>query len=291
MRLAIGTVQLGKRYGISNTIGQTTVSEMRKILNAAKDAGISMLDTASSYGDSEKRLGHLLAGSSQFDIVTKTPYLKTARITPTDIEIMEKAFENSLLNLQKECIYGLLVHNVDNLSGPGGDKLYGMMQKLKQEKKVQKIGVSVYTGQEIDSVLGKYPVDIVQLPINIFDQRLIKSGHLKKLKSRGVEIHARSVFLQGLLLMAPDRIPDYFSSVRPVIENLEAMLKKNGMTRTEGALQFVKNIREIDRILVGVNTAQQLKENVEAYNSDGSIDFTEFAINNGDILNPSKWKL
>ena len=103
-------------------------------------------------------------------------------------------------------VYGLLAHHADDLLVPGGRRVFEEMQRLLEEGLVRKIGVSVYSGQQIDSILELYTPDIVQLPLNLFDQRLLESGHLEKLKRRGVEIHARSVFLQGLLLIEPDQV-------------------------------------------------------------------------------------
>lgn len=291
MRLALGTVQFGKKYGISNKSGQTSRLETKKILRCAKEAKITLLDSATGYGNSEELLGTLLNRDTQFKIVTKTPYLRSDSISNVQIKQIKTAFHHSLQKLQKTKIYALLVHNANNLLVANSDALYNALLELKLQNKVQKIGISVYDSTEIDRVLEKYPFDIVQLPINLLDQRLINSGHLKILKKMNIEVHARSIFLQGLLQMSLDKIPPYFKSIYPLLSQLHTLLRTKNVTITQAAISFVKQINELDYILVGVNTKNQLMDNIKAFRKEVMIDFSEFAIENKDILNPSKWQV
>jgi aryl-alcohol dehydrogenase-like predicted oxidoreductase len=128
------------------------------------------------------------------------------------------------------------------------------------------------------------------LPVNLFDQRLIRSGHLSELKKRGIEIHARSVFLQGLLLMPLEDIPENISSARPLVARLRRETARAGISPLQAALGFVKSREEIDCILVGVDDRRQLLENITAFTAGASLPFEEYATTDERILNPSQWK-
>src|SRR5262249_48966545 len=141
------------------------------------------------------------------------------------------------------------------------------MTALKESGSVGRIGVSVYTAAEIDGICRRFPVDMVQLPVSVLDQRLLASGHLRLLKDRGVEVHARSVFLQGLLLSEPENLPDYFRTVRDSLAVFRARASEHGMSAIEAALQFALRIPEIDCVLVGVCDAPQLAQIVAAASS------------------------
>src|SRR5262249_43348603 len=140
---------------------------------------------------------------------TKTPYFDSKADAQRNADMLVQTFERSLLRLRQQNIYGLLIHDINFLLQTGGDAVWATLRSLQGQGLVEKIGVSVYTGQQIDAVLARFDPTLVQLPINILDQRLILDGHLKKLKARGVEIHARSIFLQGLLLMHPRDVPNH----------------------------------------------------------------------------------
>ena len=168
------------------------------------------------------------------------------------------------------------------------------MQELKDMGLVQKIGASLYSPPELDHLLEKYTPDIIQAPINIFDQRMIQNGHLKHLNGLGVEIHSRSVFLQGLLLMHPDELPNYFQSVYPLLLKYRKNLQAIRRSSLEAALYFVNQQKEINHIIVGINNKEHIKEIVQIINrrdSFNGVDFSEYAISNASIIDPSLWRL
>ena len=184
------------------------------------------------------------------------------------------------------------MHNCDDLFLPGGEKIFSTMEALKKEGLVKNIGVSVYNGEQIDRLLDKYSIDLVQLPINILDQRLMNSGRLSRLKELNVEIHARSAFLQGLLLMPINSIPFWFKPILKVLDEFHLEAKKRGMSVLELAFGFVHNINEIDKVVVGVNTLEQLQEIVNAASIKVNTgDFSNLSINNTIFINPSNWKV
>ncbi len=287
-RLGLGTVQFGVDYGIANDAGQCSPETTRDILAEAKRLGLRMLDTAPAYGQAERALGRY-AADEHFRVVTKTMPLPGDSVTDREVEAVGQTFTESLQRLGRDAAYGILIHHAEDLLKPGGSKLWEALVRLRAENRVSKIGVSVYEAGQIDRVMERYEIDLVQLPINVFDQRLIQSGHLKSLKEAGVEIHARSVFLQGLLLMTPERIPSFFEPAMPHLRRYHGALEADGISRTEAALSFVRQVPEIDIILVGVDSVKQLRENVAAYQSERAFDYPGFALDNLAVLDPKEW--
>jgi len=291
MKIAIGTVQFGVPYGISNVHGQTTEQQAADILDFAYQNKVRCLDTAALYGNSEERLGRILT-EDKWCVVTKTPHFQGNVITDDHVEELNTSFERSLNNLNRDSIDGLLLHSCDDFFKPGGIKLFKEMEKIRDSGVIRKIGVSVYGSKQIDRLLHDFDVDLIQLPINVLDQRLIESGLLAKLKKRGVEIHVRSIFLQGLLLMPLSSIPPFFNPIKKNIEMFTAVAKELSLSRLELAFGFVFGIEEIDKIVVGVNTVDQLHEIICATEvTVNSEQFKSLSINDHLFLNPSNWKL
>ena len=291
MKIALGSVQFGIPYGVSNNEGKTSKKQALSILNFAQKKGIRTIDTAPSYGDSERVLGKLFEGE-EWDITTKTLPFNSKSINEEQIEQLRSVFRESLVSLHKKSIYGLLVHSCNDLLKPGGEKIFREMERLREIGMVKKIGVSVYNSKQIAAILGKFNIDLIQLPINIFDQHLFVDGWLEKLKNNDIEIHARSVFLQGLLLMSIGSISPYFSPIREKIEMFSQSAKDLSLSKLELALGYVMGINEIDKIVVGVNTIEQLREIIEATQVKvNPMEFTDVSINNPIYTNPSLWKI
>jgi len=291
MKIALGSVQFGIPYGVSNNEGKTSKKQALSILNFAQKKGIRTIDTAPSYGDSERVLGKLFEGE-EWDITTKTLPFNSKSINEEQIEQLRSVFRESLVSLHKKSIYGLLVHSCNDLLKPGGEKIFREMERLREIGMVKKIGVSAYNSKQIAAILGKFNIDLIQLPINILDQRLVSGGQLTRLKNHGVEIHARSVFLQGLLLMSPNNIPSWFDPVRGVLESFHKEAKKRNMSVLQLALSFVQSIDEIDKVIVGVNTLRQLQEVVSA--ASIRVNTTELSYISTDdpaFINPVNWKI
>ena len=191
---------------------------------------------------------------------------------------------------------GLLIQNAYSVLAEGGEFLYEGMLELKYKGLVEKIGFSVYNGEQIDKLLDLYDFELIQVPVNVLDQRLIMGGELKKLKNKDIEIHARSIFLQGLLLMEPDNLHSFFDPIKPVINKYRSFVISRGLTPVEGAINFVASVPEIDYIIVGVNTAEQLKANLDGFKSTLKDripleNFSMFSLEDSRYINPSLWKL
>ncbi len=290
MKLGLGTVQFGMNYGISNVSGITPPDEARNILRIAEKSKLKYLDTASLYGESEQVLGNILPHDSSFEIITKTPRLSSITSVSEKIKELKTRFNESLFKLKTEAVTGLLVHDGNDLIGEGGKEIYSALNELKDHGLVEKIGASVYSEHEINAIIDRYDIDLVQLPINIFDQRLLKNKTLDCLKAKNIEIHARSAFLQGLAFINPKNLDSRFSEAQPLLSRLHETAHHLDVTVSAICLGFLNSLQQIDCIVCGVNTRQQLEELVRASNTQiPQIDYTQFAIINEDILNPSHW--
>lgn len=292
MKLGLGTVQFGLDYGISNREGQTAEREAARILSMAAENGVGLIDTAALYGNSEEVLGRTLPAGHSFKIVTKSPIYHGKSLVSADAGLLEETFRRSLVRMRQSSLYGLLIHHTDDLLAENGGLLMDRMLALKDEGLVSKIGVSVYDGEQIDRFLDRYPVDIVQVPVNVLDQRLAAGGRLKKLKRAGIEVHARSVFLQGLLLMEPQRLPPHFDRFKSHLENYHSQIRSLKISPVGAALGYLMGLEEIDVVLCGVNNHRQFRQILGEISDSSSLalDFDRFALNDPEILNPSRWK-
>ena len=220
-QLGLGTVQFGIDYGVTNKNGVPSDATVVKILSDALKNKIGIIDTAPAYGNAEWRLGNLLPDNRDCQIVTKTAVRpKLNRFGRDDAELVHRAFLDSLQRLQRDHVYGLLVHLGTDLLLQGGERLVETLFALRAAGLVKKVGVSIYNAEELDRILEVFTPEFVQLPLSIADQRLLKSGHLAKLKRLGVEIHVRSVFLQGVLLAEPATLPDFLRTSTPQFERI-----------------------------------------------------------------------
>lgn len=281
MKLALGTVQFGSDYGVSNLSGKVSEPTVKEILDYAKEIGIHTLDTASLYGSSEEVLGGF--DLENFDVVTKTVKIDKTLDKVENFERFKDAFYASQKKLGYIQLHGLMFHEADDLLSSYGLALWDLLEDFKQKEFIRKIGVSVYSPKQLEKVLSLVDIDIVQFPLNILDQRFLYL--LPELKMKDIEIHTRSTFLQGLLLMNPNSLKTYFEPIKHI-------LKKLPENRLEAAIAFVKDIKEVDKIVVGVTNKRELQEIFSMYNKQvANIDYSTFKINDEAFINPVNWRL
>ena len=287
-KLGLGTVQFGTDYGLNSLDGQVRPQEVKKILNYARSKQIVLLDTAPAYGNSEEILGGI--NNSEFQVVTKTRHFDTLKITNDEVSLLNQDFNNSLKKLNQIKIYGLLIHNADDLLKPGGEKILDLLQKFKQTNRLMKVGVSVYDHIKLHSILDNFDIDMVQLPFNIIDRRMLDSGMLASLYKKGIEVHARSVFLQGLLLMSAKLMPSKFNRWNNLWKLWHEWLHDNRISPVEASVRYAISFSEISKVLVGVDSVNQLKEIYKA--SSGTLPKIpdELQTTDADLLNPSNWE-
>ncbi len=282
MKLALGTVQFGLDYGISNDGGQVAIEEVKKILHIAQQNEIDTLDTGCAYGTCETVLGNVLPKQDfMFNVIDKIPDIETIGKT------IGQTLEHSLTKLHLDCLEGLLLHNAADLT----DGTYQQLSDLKTQGLVKKIGVSVYHPNQAFELAERYDLDLIQLPLNLFDQRFIQTGCIKWLKERNVEIHARSLFLQGLLLMRTTQLSDYFTPYKDLFERLDRYCESLNITRQQAALTMAHQQRSVDKFVIGVCSQLQLEQVIEAYEKARSIDFEldPFSCHEEALISPFLW--
>ncbi len=288
-RLGLGTVQFGLDYGIANHGGQVTATEVARILDRAAIHGIRTLDTAHAYGNAEAIIGQALQPEAPFRIITKTLPLRRKSVDAASVRKVAEAFLISLQRLQRDAVDVLLVHHVGDLLASGGDRLYAQLEGWKSQGLVRKIGVSVYDDAQIETLMARYALDVVQLPVSVYDQRLLQNGTLDALRRNGVEIHVRSALLQGVMTMAEEALPPHLAGLAEQHRRYWKMLAARKVSPLAAALSFVRSLPQIDVCLVGVLSVEQLDECVTAFNHRGAFDFSEFAINDPDLIDPRLW--
>lgn len=277
--LALGTVQFGMAYGVANATGQPDLETVRRVLDAARAGGIDLLDTAELYGTAETVLGE--AGIAGFGIVSKLGPIDGAA---EDLaETLAARLAAILGRLGTDRLHGLLLHRPEVLLGPDGDQVWAALEALTG---TGLLGVSTYTPEETEALIERYPLGLVQLPLAPIDRRW--DGTLARLRARHVEVHTRSALLQGLLAMPAAARPPHFARWQGLLNGWDAWVRDRGLAPAAAALGLVRARHDIDRVVVGVETAAQLDELLAA--PPLGDDLPE-ALTTDDpaLLNPALW--
>jgi len=291
MNIGLGTVQLGTDYGVTNAGGRVAPDEARRIITAACAAGVQVFDTAAAYGEAERLLGECLPRDGEARIVTRLPHLPRA-ITPSAVHTWaEAACTASLQRLGRDAVAALLVHRAGDLLGECGAQLYASLVALKQRGCTAAIGVSVYEADEIEALLDRYTLDLIQLPASLLDQRLIRDGWLQRLKQCNVEVHARSLLLQGLLATPQDRfLSGYFAPWQPLLQSFREAAAAEGLSPLQAAVGFATTVPELDCAVVGVTSRAELEEVLAAASVSLPAGwYRRFAVDDRRLLNPAVW--
>lgn len=284
-QLCLGTVQFGMPYGVTNQAGQVPEEEVRRILDLAAASGIGLLDTAHAYGTAETVLGHCWPTNSPRRLISKLP-------AGVPQQNWEKSLVTSLNRLQAPKLDGFLLHRASDLLSPDGEELIHWLEGLRDRGLAERIGVSIYEASELEGL----PLDrlqLVQLPLSVYDQRLIRDGTVAKLQDLGIAVHVRSVLLQGLMLQLTQHWPEHLSATfRLHHERWLEHLHHAGLSPLAAALGYVRVCEGIEAVLVGVLSARELAQllqawsQVEAYPPQESL---EWAWDNKADLDPRGW--
>jgi len=260
-RLALGTAQFGLAYGLNNQAGQPSPEAVADVLAAAQAAGLTLLDTAAAYGNSEARLGELAGANSAFELITKLPAGPPAQVA--------QQLAESLGRLRRAQLYGVLFHAFKPLQEEPA--AWQALQAARAAGQVVRIGVSLYHPHEAEWLLAEgYDLDLVQVPYNVFDQRF--AAVLPRLAARGVEVHVRSAFLQGLLLREPATLPAFFRPLAPKLTQLRALAAEAGVPLPALLLLFAAYAPGVARAVVGVDSVANLTENLAAAQYAGAAE-------------------
>lgn len=280
-KLVIGSAQFGLNYGINNKDGQVRVEDVRKILATALDNQVDIIDTSSAYGNSEEVIGSVIKANDNFKIISKYP--------KSDISVAD-SLQLSLNRLRQSSLYGYLVHHFDFYLGHPG--IWNEFIEAKKCGKVQKIGFSIYSPSQLEILLNNnVPFDLIQFPYNIFDRQF--DPYLDELKLKGVEIHTRSAFLQGLFFKDKEALPIKLEPLSPYLRTLREYCSQKKITIEQLALNYVCNNKKIDGVLVGVDNTSQLLSNINVIDAGISTDDKEFVqsinVKEKQLLNPVNW--
>lgn len=284
-KIILGTAQFGQNYGISNQHGVLQESEAKNIFNFATESGIKFLDTAIDYKHSQKILKKI--NLKNIKIITKLPLLGNKNL-PIEFEV-ENLIKKSLSEIDIKKYYGVLLHNPKQLFHKEKESIIKGLDMIRNNNYAEKIGISIYSPDEIRYYQEIYPFDIIQCPLNILDQRLIKQNWHHKLKLNGVELHIRSIFLQGLLLMKPKYIPQKFNAWKSTFENWHKWLSENNLDAIEACFRFVNQIEDIDKILIGVQNKDELRK-IVSINHKKFQNLPDLSKNiDENLINPYLW--
>lgn len=292
-QICLGTAQFGLSYGITNSSGQILEKAAGSLLQRAEEAaGVGWIDTAQAYGNAEVVLGRQLPVSHRFRLITKLPAQCQPTFSAKDVQVWEKAFLSSCQHLGVSNLDAFLLHQPLDLNKPGGYHLEAWLLSLRERGLVRRLGVSIYAAEELDGVNSAL-LDLVQLPLSLLDQRLLQDGTLERLHSQGTAVHARSIYLQGLLLSSANQWPHWVSTnILAHQQALERFAKMRGCRLIDLALGFARAQEHLEAVVIGVSSVQEFTELLQAW--DAPLPWQEgewrtWALEDPGILDPRQW--
>lgn len=296
MELCLGTVQFGMDYGIRGQ-KQPSVHEAIQMLDYATQNGIDTIDTANAYGTAEDVVGAFLQKETvpreNLFIISKfKPNLLDGHADSEYYRIMKENLENTLIRLHTDYLDSYLLHSARYVFN---DSIIDTLNRIKKDGYARKIGVSIYEPEEAMKCIERPNVDFMQLPYSIFDQRMSHAGVFEKAKEDTIQIHSRSAFIQGLILMKEDEVPEFLKAARPIVRRIDVLCNRYEISRISLAMNYVKLQNRISHLVFGVDNIQQLRENIEIFKQDLPEDMVrdiavEFANIEANIVMPSLWK-
>ena len=294
--ICLGTAQFGMNYGITNKNGKIKSKEIREILEFANENNICYLDTAQSYGNAEQLLGKNLQFKNNFKIITKFKPFDGKVWDSVSISKIRDEFFRSLDKLKVDHLDTILFHNSFDLRIDGKEYLYDWLKEIKEEGLVTRIGISIYKDKDLKDIPLEI-IQIVQLPLSIYDQSLLRSGLINKLKKNDISIHARSIFLQGILLQRSN-FPTFLSKEMYAHHSkLIYFLDKNNISLLDASLAFIKSFSQLEAFVVGISSKKELIEitnsflNLENKNMNFFEELKSFSWSNQNDIDPRLWEI
>lgn len=280
-KIILGTAQFIPSYGISN---KRNIVEMNNIIDQAIESGINLLDTAPAYGKAESALGSI---RREHQVITKFP--KFDKNKEDFIHFLEKSIQSSLSRLKRSKIEYILFHDFESFIENFDQDLLNFLEDLKDNKVIGKLGFSVYSVEEVHLLFDLLSFDVLQFPLNPFNQKFMQDDFLKKLKSMNIETHARSVFLQGLLLSMNGSINlKSHEKMQPFLIKWFSEVKKSFNSPIDACLEFINQVDCLDKYLVGVTSTNELKQILNFQSQSKKFNFSQFD-NNDKLFDPRFW--
>ncbi|MFT4074702.1 MAG: aldo/keto reductase [Asticcacaulis sp.] len=282
--LGLGSAQFGGDYGISNTRGRVGEDEVRQILHLAADCKILNLDVSHHDGDVERIVGRNCPFPSPFK-----PQIRTLRLE-NGLEWLESRLRRSVDHMGLARAHAALVDRAEDLMGPDGDALWARLEKLKSEGLISRIGISATAADQPLLLAKRFKPDLMQVPVSILDQRLVKNGTISNLADLGIEVQIRSVFLQGLLFLPRENLPANLIPVGPHLSRVRRMMAESGADPLHAALSFALNLEGVSTVIVGVASAAELRAIVAASERKApKLNWDAMALTDEVALDPSQW--
>jgi aryl-alcohol dehydrogenase-like predicted oxidoreductase len=288
----LGTAQLGMHYGIANTSGQPCSETAKELIKTAYDFGIMEFDTAQGYGVSEAVLGNTL---KQLNLSRSARIISKAhpKLDHTDKHAMKRGLVESLQRLQQSRLYGYMIHREAYLD-LWNDGLEDILVEFLRQEMVERIGISVYSPERARQALHTKAISFIQVPFNLFDHRFKSDGIFDLAENLGKSVYVRSVFLQGLFWLPPDKLPTSVANAKSALENLNQLKEEFEMSLPEIAIGYVRNAVPKAKILFGAETAQQVIDNTICEKTIIHPDVVarieqEFTGLDENIINPARW--
>ena len=285
MKIALGTANFGQKYGLAKKNIKSN-KKVKKMLKFSNNSSIKLIDTSNNYGSSEALLGK--NNLKSFKIITKLKILINEKKNNNLENIVFKKVKKSLFKLNIKKLYAILLHKSDDLKGNNKHTLIKVLKKLKKKNLVSKIGVSIYDPKELDFIWSFWKPDIVQCPFNILDRRIYESGWLNKLKKNKIEIHVRSIFLQGLLLRNEKSIPKKFKKWKNIFKKWTNYCKDENISKIQGCINFIKSFKKISYVIIGFENINQIKKTIKYFNNSKK-NYTSLICNDIKLINPQLW--
>jgi len=253
-RIVLGGAQLGLPYGILNGGETLSREEVARILDTAFGHGIDSIDTAIAYGQSESIIGE--TAQNRFKVISKLPPIPSSVSNVS--EWVYTQVDASLSRLKCTSLDALLLHRPQDLTGIHGAELYDAISSLKIEKIIHRFGVSIYEPDELADIIGKFDIDVVQAPFNVFDRRIL--GVINQLAALNIELHVRSVFLQGVLIAGPAGRPQRFEPWFEHFALFDDWVHSTGMSAMSCCLGFALQQPGVAKLVIGATSAESLAE-------------------------------
>jgi aryl-alcohol dehydrogenase-like predicted oxidoreductase len=259
-RLTLGTVQFGLPYGVANSSGQPPYETARDILACAIEGGVTCLDTAARYGESEAVLGRALAElGADVTVVTKIAPLADDLSSARADALVEESVTNSLRNLRLESLPFCLFHREQDF------RYADSLLKLRARGLVERIGCSTTTPAATRTIIGSGLAEAIQFPASVLDRRFTGPEVAGAAHSGRMAVFARSVYLQGLVFLPDEKTPGDLSEVIPPRRRLAEFAREAGIPLAELALRYVLGLGDLSSILVGVDSVDQMRENLALF--------------------------
>ena len=284
-KIILGSANYEQAYGIKKN--RIKKNEIKKLFKFAFRNKIKIIDTSPAYNKSEKIIGSI--NNNRFRIISKIPYISKNIKKKNIKKWIKRNTAYSLKNLKIKKFDCLLLHDANNLLSKNGDEIYKSMKNMKKISMTRKIGISIYDFNKLNRILKKFKFDLIQAPLNVLDQRLIQTGWLKELKKRKIEVHARSIFLQGILLLKHNQLPKKLKKLNKNWIKWENWLKKNKLSSLQACLSFVLNQRQLDGIVLGLNNTTQLKQILKLKKIKKNISLPVINFKNKKLIDPRGW--